>query len=434
LPALSPTMTEGSIVAWKAQEGDEIMTGDVLFEIETDKATMAVESIEDGVLRKIIIGDGTSGIPLNTIVGYMTESADEEVQEVDEQPAESKPAAKADSQTQAEAQTEAPSAAAQGSAAQGSAAQGSAAQATPGGQPTTRPLSPAVRALVDKHGLDVSQIPATGPKNYLLKGDVLAFMAGEMPAAKPSTSAKSEPTSANARKRKGRGHRDIPASNMRKTISKRLTESKGTKPHTYTKGEADITELLQMRKRFKEQGINFSVNDMVIKAAALALRQVPAVNASLGSDGEVQLNNTVDISVAVAIDAGLITPIIFNADALNVPAISSAMGALAAKARSGKLQPHEYQGGTFSISNLGMFGITHFTAVINDPQSSILAVGSAQKRPTPDAGPRDILTFQLSCDERVISQDQAAEYLKVLASYLQNPAVVMAQQINKDFE
>lgn len=417
LPALSPTMTEGTIVKWHFAEGEEVAVGDTLFEMETDKAIMSVESMEDGYLAKILIPEGTAGVPINKLVALMTEDEGEEAV----MPAE-EAAAPAQAAAVPAAPAPAPAAAAPAPA---------AAPAAPAAQgATAKPLSPAVLALVNRHGLDAAAIPASGPKGHILKGDVLAFLSGEAPAVATATATTtaSAPAATAAPGDAKVTYTDTPTTTIRKVIAARLTESKTTIPHSYTSIDVDMGALMKLRTTMKEDhGIKFSFNDAIIKASAIALRTNPAVNSQF-SNGEVIQQPTVDISVAVATPTGLITPIVTGADGRGLTNISSTVRELAGRAREGKLQPHEFQGGSFSVSNLGMMGITKFSAVINPPQACILAVGAP--RPVVKGTPEDfeikqMATFTLSSDARVCNDEEATKWLTGFKGFMENPQTML---------
>jgi len=418
LPALSPTMTEGTIVKWNFAEGDEVTSGDSLFEMETDKAIMSVDSMEDGYLAKIVIEEGTSGVEINKLVALMVDEEGETPVMPVEDPA-------AHSVLVAPAADPAPAAADPAPA---------ATAAAPSDGKVAKPLSPAVLALVNKYGLDAGAIAATGPKGHILKGDVLAFM-GEIPAATglvtpppaPAAEAAATPATA-AAAGDGVTYVDHPVTNIRKVIASRLTESKTTIPHAYTSIDVDMGPLIRLRKSMlDDHGIKFSFNDAIIKASAITLRTQPAVNSQY-ANGEVVTLPTVDISVAVATPTGLITPIVTSADARGLTDISSTVRELAGRAREGKLQPHEFQGGTFSVSNLGMMGIKKFSAVINPPQACILAVGAP--RPVISGAPDDytidqMATFTLSSDARVVDDHQATRWLASFKNFMENPVTML---------
>ncbi|KAG0056843.1 hypothetical protein BGZ83_003137 [Gryganskiella cystojenkinii] len=368
MPALSPTMTEGTITAWKKKEGDVVAVGDVLLEIETDKAGMDVEAVEDGH------PDG-SKVAVNDIIALLAEEGDD-LSKVEVPKGAAAPKAEPkEEKKEAEVPKQQETQHSQKTAS----------------TPSSKLLSPAVaHLLLQNHIKDVTQIPATGPKGRVLKGDVLAFL-GKIkarpapeptipqpktlpPASKVAAPAKGAPAPVD-----GSAFTDSPTSNMRKVIASRLSESKKTVPHSYITRDIVIDNLMKLRRALADEfEVRVSVNDFIIKAASLALRDVPESNVQFASgDSTKQLKN-IDISVAVATPTGLITPIVKGADTRGIQSVSLAVKELADRAKKNKLKPEEYQGGSFSVSNLGMFGVSNFTAVINLPQSSILAVGGAR--------------------------------------------------------
>ncbi|MDX1736666.1 MAG: pyruvate dehydrogenase complex dihydrolipoamide acetyltransferase [Alphaproteobacteria bacterium] len=429
MPALSPTMTEGTLAKWLVKVGDEVNAGDVIAEIETDKATMEVEAVDEGTVAKILVDEGAENVPVNELIAVLVEEGED-------------PSA-ADSVTggapSAPAPTAATSAAEETSSA-APAAQEVAKPATVDNGGTRIFASPLARRIAGQEGLDLSLITGSGPHGRIVKADVESALksgnakAGSAPskteAAKPAT---------------GEGRVIAPMStdnpfepefelvslnNMRKTIARRLTESKQNVPHFYLSVECEIDNLLDLRKRLNDKAdgaFKLSVNDIIIKAAAVALKKVPEANASWSDDG-LKLYKRADISVAVAIDGGLITPVIRDAGNAGLEDISNNMKELAGKARDGKLQPEEYQGGTFSISNLGMFGIDQFQAVINPPQACILAVGAGKQKAVVKGGELAIATVMnatLSVDHRAVDGAVGAKYLKVLKGLIEEPMGMM---------
>jgi len=434
MPALSPTMEEGSIVEWAVAVGDEVEAGDVLCDIETDKATMAMESTEDGIVAALLVENGTSNIKVGVPVCVFVE---EEGEAIDQSVVDEAAAAAGGGGDTAAAAAPAPEPEPAAAPAPTTAAAAPVGLA-PSGVVTSSAgnLSPAVLALVLRNGLDASLIPASGPKGHILKGDVLAFMddptyVHAAPAAPAATAAAAAPAAeAAATAPTGRHDKpkytDHPASGIRKVIASRLTESKTQIPHAYATVEVDVTEMMKWRKDvIEETGTRFSVNDVIVKSAALALRSVPEVNSALGDDGEPVRLNTVDISIAVATPTGLITPIVTNADSRGVTGISAEIRELAGRAREGGLQPHEYQGGTFSVSNLGMFGITAFSAVINPPQACILAVGGTRAVVDGDMNIKQVATFTVSSDARVVTDEEAQKFLLSFKRFMENPIVLL---------
>ncbi|MBO6824645.1 MAG: pyruvate dehydrogenase complex dihydrolipoamide acetyltransferase [Sneathiella sp.] len=427
MPALSPTMTEGKLAIWHVKEGDTVSSGDVLAEIETDKATMEVEAVDEGTVGKILIEAGTDNVQVNDPIAYLLEEGEDEsaLENMSAAPAASKPETAAEAKAEVEASAP--------------AASNTPAPAAPksgdGGRIFSSPLA---RRIAADAGVSIGDIMGTGPHGRVIRADVDAFIAGGGKSAAPSeapkaASAASAPAAAAAPVGTTPPHEgereEIPLTGMRKTIAKRLTEAKQTIPHFYLTIECELDNLLAMRKELNSRSDDYkiSVNDFIIRASALALKKLPAANAIWGGDKILQYKD-IDISVAVAIDGGLITPVVKNADKRGLADISEDMKTLAGKARDGKLMPEEYQGGCFSISNLGMFGIKEFSAVINPPQSAILAVGAGEQRPIVKDGELTVATMMsvtLSCDHRVIDGALGAELLKYFKGYIEEPLTMM---------
>jgi pyruvate dehydrogenase E2 component (dihydrolipoamide acetyltransferase) len=420
MPALSPTMTEGKLSRWLKKEGEEVKSGDVLAEIETDKATMEVEAVDEGFLSKIVVPDGTDGVAVNAVIAILTDTAGEKVEAAPKAaPAETPKEPPKETPTPVE-KTAAPAPAANGHDDQGERIF----------------ASPLARRMAKQAGIDLATLKGTGPNGRIVKADIEAG-AGKAPAPAP----KAEAAPAAPEKKPAAPspaitapHTKIPNSSMRKIIAKRLTESKQTVPHFYLTSNIEIDALLKLRadlnaKSAKDGPAAFklSVNDLIIKACAVALRRHPNVNSTYTEDAIIQYTD-VDISIAVAIPDGLITPIIRKADQLGLAAISNAMKDLGARAKTGKLKPEEFQGGGFSISNLGMFGIPEFSAIINPPQSAILAVGAGEQRPVVKNGAlaiATIMTVTLSCDHRVVDGALGAEFLSTLKGIIEDPLSLM---------
>uniref|UniRef100_A0A131YUL8 Dihydrolipoamide acetyltransferase component of pyruvate dehydrogenase complex n=1 Tax=Rhipicephalus appendiculatus TaxID=34631 RepID=A0A131YUL8_RHIAP len=400
MPALSPTMTEGTIIKWLKNEGDTVQPGDVLCEIQTDKAVVAYEVEDSGVLA-MILKDANSGVqPLNTLIGLMVEEGqDWKDVDVPEETAGTVPAA---------AQPAAP------------------AQPKPARAKASM-VGPAVKHLLDMYGLKAEDVPATGPHNVLLKADVARYVSSKgisktvAPPSEPSPQTQTSETLE---------YEDMPLTNMRRAIAKRLTLSKTTIPHSYMNVVCSINETLETRKMYAAEGIKVSVNDFIIKAAAMALHRVPAVNATWKNDS-VEFLPDIDISIAVATDTGLITPIVRAADVLGIDEIAATVKELASRARQGKLKPNEFEGGSFSISNLGMFGISQFSAVINPPQASILAIGGSAMVPGYDGKPRHAMAATLSYDARVITEESAAEFVKAFKDHMEQPLNMLGMPLVK---
>lgn len=413
MPSLSPTMSEGTIIKWHKQPGDKVSAGDVLCDIQTDKAIMSFETEEEGTLAKILLGDDSKGVKVGDLIALMVAEGEDwnDVQVPEKKKTKSSVAKEDVQKPKVESQTLL--------------------------EPTTRHsydgYSPAVRSLLELYAIDGSKIKGTGKQGKLLKGDILKYVTVNHLSIKPprtvplpgeTSSSKSVTPTTVSRPTKGPGFVDIPLTGMRLTIAKRLTESKTMIPHAYATAESNIDSLLGLRKQLKLAGINVSVNDFIIKAVAIALKQCPLVNCHFIKD-QVILQQTSDISVAVATEAGLITPIVTNADGKALDEISAEIKELAGRARIGKLQLHEFQGGSFTISNLGMFDISEFSAIINPPQCGILAIGSGRPIIALNGKPQTIMTATLSYDSRAISESAASDFLETLQGLLQTPASLL---------
>ncbi|XP_006864953.1 PREDICTED: pyruvate dehydrogenase protein X component, mitochondrial isoform X1 [Chrysochloris asiatica] len=441
MPSLSPTMEEGNLVKWLKKEGEAVSAGDALCEIETDKAVVTLDAGDDGILAKIVVEEGAKNIRLGSLIGLMVEEGEDwkhvEIPK-DTGPAPSPVAKPSVPHHPPEPQVSVPV----------------KREHTPGKLQFR--LSPAARNILDKHALDASQGRATGPRGIFTKEDALKLVElkqmGKITESRPTAAPPAPtttptmplPTPATAEPSYSRPmsppvsipgqpnavgtFSEIPASNIRRVIAKRLTESKSTIPHAYATAACDVGAVLKVRQDLVKDDIKVSVNDFIIKAAAVTLKQMPDVNASWDGEGPKQLPS-IDISVAVATDKGLITPIIKNAAAKGVQEIADSVKVLSKKARDGKLLPEEYQGGSFSISNLGMFGISEFTAVINPPQACILAVGRFQpvlKLTQDEEGnarlqQHQLITVTMSSDSRVVDDELATRFLENFKVNLENP-------------
>ena len=427
MPALSPTMEEGTLAKWLVKEGDTVSSGDVIAEIETDKATMEFEAVDEGVIGKILITEGSEGVKVNTPIAVLLEDGET----ADDM------AKSATAPTNAAAPETAPVVAPVAAA---PAAPAPAAPLQDGARVFASPL--ARRIAADK-GLDLTQINGSGPRGRIVKADVLsatattttmpAASASASPAAASAITAPSVSADAIAKLYADREYTEIPLDGMRKTIAARLTEAKQTIPHFYLRRDIRIDDLLsfraQINKQLEPRGVKLSVNDFIIKACANALQAVPAANAVWAGDRVLQLTPS-DVAVAVAIEGGLFTPVLKDADKKSLSALSSEMKDLAARARDKKLAPHEYQGGSFAISNLGMFGIDNFDAVINPPHGAILAVGAGVKKPVVSAdgslGVATVMSVTLSVDHRVIDGALGAQLLQSIVDGLENPMGMLA--------
>ncbi|MBN9529377.1 MAG: pyruvate dehydrogenase complex dihydrolipoamide acetyltransferase [Alphaproteobacteria bacterium] len=435
MPALSPTMTEGKLAKWLVKEGDTVKAGDVMAEIETDKATMEFEAVDEGRIGKILVAEGTEGVAVNTPIATLLGDGEEA--------GAAKAAPKAEAPKAETPKAEAPKPAVE-------TARPAAAATAPKAEGERIFVSPLARRMAEQAGLDLAALSGSGPHGRIVKADVEAAIAGGAPkkaaavaapvADAPKPAAAPAAPAAAAPAPSGPGARQLadllkmpyrvePLSGMRKTIARRLTESKQTVPHFYLTVDIEVDALLEMRAKLnaKSDGWKLSVNDFVIRAAALALMKVPAANASYDDSGLIYYQHA-DISVAVATPNGLITPIIKAAEGRGLVDISSAMKDLATRARDGKLKPEEFQGGTFSISNLGMFGIKQFEAVINPPQGCILAVGASEQRPVVRNNAlaiATVMTCTLSVDHRVVDGAVGAEWLKAFKGLIEDPLTMM---------
>uniref|UniRef100_A0AAQ5ZLM6 Dihydrolipoamide acetyltransferase component of pyruvate dehydrogenase complex n=1 Tax=Amphiprion ocellaris TaxID=80972 RepID=A0AAQ5ZLM6_AMPOC len=432
MPALSPTMEEGSIVKWLKKEGEAVAAGDALCEIETDKAVVTMESNDDGVLAKILMEEGSRNVRLGTLIALMVEEGQDWKQVEIPAPDAAAPSAAPPATHAAAPPVVAPA----------------APSAPPPQKPVTLRLSPAARHILDTHGLDPKLATPTGPRGLITKEDALNLLKTSptpkaMPAAVAPAAPSPVPTPA-ATPPPPPGSRpnipplsvpgkpgapgtftEVPASNVRRVIAQRLTQSKTTIPHAYASIDCDMAAVMQLRKHLAKEQIKVSVNDFIIKAAAVTLKEMPEVNVTWSGDGPRALDS-IHISIAVATDRGLITPIIKDAANKGVQEISANAKALAQKARDGKLLPEEYQGGSFSISNLGMFGISGFSAVINPPQACILAVGTSRAElrlceEDQTLRPQQLMTVTLSSDGRLVDDELASRFLDKLRANLEQP-------------
>ena len=437
MPALSPTMTEGTLAKWLKKEGDTVASGDVIAEIETDKATMEVESADEGVLGKIVVPDGTEGVPVNEIIGWLLEEG-EDASAIDEA-GDAKPAPKPEApKEEPKAPVNEPKEQPKPETAEPAAAPASAAE-DKGDRVFASPLA---RRMAEQAGLDLSALSGSGPNGRIVKADIEAALSkgtgAKAPAAAAPQTAAAAPSGVPASLPQSQpdvpglpSYTEVSNSSMRKVIAKRLMESKLTAPHFYLTVDCEIDKLLAVRKELNEKagdsGYKLSVNDLIIRASALALKKVPAANATW-TESAIRIYDQVDISVAVAIDDGLITPVIRDAGSKGLIEISAEMKDLAKRARERKLKPEEFQGGTFSISNLGMFGIKDFAAVINPPQGAILAVGAGEQRPVVKDGALAIATVMsctLSVDHRVVDGAVGAEFLSVFKKLIEDPMTML---------
>ena len=410
MPALSPTMTDGKLATWHKNEGDSVESGDVLCEIETDKATMEVEAIDEGTLGKIIVPAGTEGVLVNAPIAVILEEG--------ESAADIPDIATAPVPVPVDTPTE-------GRVTEVNNTEGNVTEVKQKGSRVF--ASPLARRIAGQAGLDISALSGSGPNDRIVKSDVEAAIAGGVPtvATVPATAPVAVAGTG--------GYTEVANSTMRKVIASRLQESKQTVPHFYLTIDCQIDELLAMRKKLNtaapegDSGYKISVNDFVVRAVALALRQVPEANATW-TETAIRLYNDVDVSVAVATPNGLITPVVRNANEKGLVTISNEVKDLAARGRDGKLMPEEYQGGGFTISNLGMYGVKDFAAIINPPQSCILAVGAGEQRPVVKDGAlavATVMTCTLSVDHRSVDGAVGAQFLAAFKRMIEEPLTMM---------
>ncbi len=433
MPALSPTMEEGTLAKWLVKEGDTVASGDLLAEIETDKATMEFEAVDEGVIGKIMVAEGSEGVKVNTPIAVLLEDG-EDMGDVDKAP-------KSDPADSNVAPASASDATAPAPGHGRGATDATPAPAAPAKDGNRIFASPLARRIASQKGLDLSQINGSGPKGRIVKADVEGVdatapaAAAQATASAPAAQAAPAPVDPSAIEAmyQGRDFETIPLNGMRKTIAARLTEAKQTIPHFYLRRDIQLDNLLafrsQLNKQLESRGVKLSINDFIIKACALALQSVPAANAVWAGDRVLQMKAS-DVAVAVAIEGGLFTPVLQDADMKSLSSLSAEMKDLAGRARDRKLAPHEYQGGSFAISNLGMMGIENFDAVINPPHGAILAVGAGVKKPvvTPEGQieVKTVMSTTLSVDHRVIDGALGAELLGHIVDNLENPMGMLA--------
>ncbi|MEM0991192.1 MAG: pyruvate dehydrogenase complex dihydrolipoamide acetyltransferase [Pseudomonadota bacterium] len=423
MPALSPTMEEGTLAKWLKSEGDQISAGDIIAEIETDKATMEFEAVDEGVLGKILVPEGTEGVKVNDAIAILLEEG-ESADGID--------------LVAASAPTAASAPAAEPATAVAPAAPDPAPAAAAAGKGRVF-ASPLARRIAKDKGINLADVTGSGPKGRVVKADVENYTpkaaapvtAAAAPAAAPASMPTGPATETVLKMYADREYQEITLDGMRKTIAARLTEAKQTIPHFYLRRDIQLDTLMTVRKKIntegEKSGIKLSVNDFIIKACAAALQRVPEANAVWAGDRVLQLKPS-DVAVAVAIDGGLFTPVIRDAHAKGLSELSSEMKDLAGRARDRKLAPHEYQGGSFAISNLGMFGIDNFDAVINPPHASILAVGAGVQKPVVKSGEiavATVMSVTLSVDHRVIDGALGARFLDAIKANLEDPMMML---------
>ncbi|MCC5979295.1 MAG: pyruvate dehydrogenase complex dihydrolipoamide acetyltransferase [Salinarimonas sp.] len=447
MPALSPTMEKGNLAKWLKNEGDKVSPGDVLAEIETDKATMEVEAIDEGVLAKIIVPDGTADVPVNELIALIAEEGEDPAKV--EAPAGGGGASKpeeAKSESKPESKKDAPAAPPANSEAAPVPSKAPPVPTTGSGERIF--ASPLARRIAKDAGLDLKAVKGSGPHGRIIERDVRAAIGkgvgkteAASPAAKPEAPKAAAPAGAMAQGMSADqvkamypadSYEEVSLDGMRKTIAKRLLESKQTIPHFYLTLDVELDALMALRKQLNDAATKdkdgkpaykLSVNDFVIKALALSLQKVPDANAVWAEDRILRFKHS-DVGVAVAIDGGLFTPVIREAETKSLSAISAQMKDLAGRARNKRLKPEEYQGGTTAVSNLGMFGIREFSAVINPPHATILAVGAGEKRVVvKDDAPAVVqaMSVTLSCDHRVVDGALGAELLQSFKGLIENP-------------
>ncbi len=410
MPALSPTMTEGKLAKWLKKSGDAIKSGDVIAEIETDKATMEMEAVDEGTLGQILVPEGTEKVSVNQPIAVLLLEG-ESAGAAKPAAAAPAPAAKAEPASAGVPKAAAP---------QPASAPAPKAAAAPAPKASGQRVfaSPLAKRIAANAGIDLASVHGSGPHGRIVKADVDQAVSGggarkSAPASKAATPVADF----------GQPYKEVPNSGMRKVIAARLLEAKTTIPHFYLTIDCVIDEIVKVRKELAETGVKVSVNDFVVKACALALRKVPQANATW-TDEAIRLYENVDISVAVATPEGLITPIVRHADKKGLAAISAEVKDLAARAKAKKLKLEEFQGGGFSISNLGMYGIKEFSAIVNPPQVCILAVGAGSERAIVKNGAiaiANVMTCTLSCDHRVVDGAVGAEFLQAFQALIENP-------------
>ena len=438
MPALSPTMEEGTLAKWLVKEGDTVKSGDILAEIETDKATMDFEAVDEGTIGKILIAEGTAGVKVNAPIAVLLDEGEDS----------SAIASAGGAPAGAASSGAASSGASKAEAAKAEAAPAAAAPAAAPSRGTGDRVfaSPLARRIAAEKGIDLAGITGSGPRGRIVKSDVenaqpgaakpaAAATAPEAPkAAAPAAAAAPQGMGYETVKKMldGRETEEVALDGMRRTIAARLSEAKQTIPHFYLRRSAKLDALMEFRatlnKQLESRGVKLSVNDFIIKACALALQQVPDANAVWAGDRIIKLKPS-DVAVAVAIEGGLFTPVLKDADKKTLSALSAEMKDLATRAKTKKLAPHEYQGGSFAISNLGMFGIENFDAVINPPHGAILAVGAGIPTPVVEKGEvviRNVMSMTLSVDHRVIDGALGAQLLAAIVEHLENPVGMLA--------
>ena len=448
MPALSPTMEEGTLSRWLVKEGDEVKSGDVIAEIETDKATMEVEAVDEGRIGKILVEDGSEGVKVNAVIAMLLEegeddSALKDAGKAKESASAETPAERSESRGREQDGDEVPDRAksASGSSAR-DAGKGKEPKRSAKDDSSRLKASPLAKRMAEQEGLDIASLEGSGPHGRIVKRDVEAALSqGVSKAPKKDAAPETKSASAPAKSEPGKisveslnleegTYEIVPLDGMRKTIARRMTASFRDVPHFPLNIDLELDALLKLRAELNAkapEGVKVSVNDMLIRACALALMRVPESNASYTDEGLV-MHKHADVAVAVAIDGGLITPVIKKAETKGLAKISEEMKDLAARARERKLKPEEFQGGTFSISNLGMMGIKSFASILNEPQGMILSVGAGEKRAIVknDAlAIATVMTVTLTCDHRVVDGSVGAKFLSALKPLVEDPVTML---------
>ena len=444
MPALSPTMEEGTLAKWLVKEGDEVKSGDIMAEIETDKATMEFEAVDEGRIAKIVVAEGTDGVKVGAVIALLDGEGEESTPQPAARDSEAKPSPADPNKTGTEAKAAPEDVEDHGKPADGQVTKEEKPAPTPPPAAARQDgervkASPLARRIAADKGVDLSAITGSGPHGRIVKADIDKAQPGAAAPAPAASAAAAAPTgSASAPAPKPAEVPDIPhdatkLSNMRKTIARRLTESKQQVPHIYLTVDVKLDKLLKLRSELnaglEARGVKLSVNDLLIKALAVSLIQVPTCNVMYTPDQLISFHRA-DISVAVSTPEGLITPVITEADSASLSSISTRMKDLAARARDKKLKPEEFTGGTASISNMGMFGIKQFEAVINPPQGMILAIGAGEKRPwvmeDGQLGVASVMSATGSFDHRAIDGADGAELMQAFKTLVENPLSMLA--------
>lgn len=421
MPKLSPTMEAGNIVKWHKKEGDAVKEGDLLFEVATDKATVEHNALDEGFLRKILVPEGSEAT-VNQAVAIFTETANESIEGYEPEGAAAAPEKREEKPTETATEAAKPAAAATGLSQPAFVPEPPPENyrfAFPTGRPGERiAASPLARKLAQESGIDLASVKGSGPNGRIMSRDLKNAPKG---TAQFGTNAMPTKPAGN--------YVEEPLSPMRKAIGSRLQASKTFIPHFYLQVEVDASAMMQTREQLKSGGVKVTFNDFIVRACAIALKEFPVINSGFNSENQTIIRfETIDIAIAVTIDAGLITPIVRHADHKNISQLSQEVRELATRAKEGKLDPEEYRGGSFTISNLGMFGIHDFQAVINPPQAAILAVGGILDKPVVKNGsvvPGKILPLSLSADHRVIDGADSAQFMRRVQEILENPSLLL---------